>query len=124
MLSTLAGCPAPLANMTFSICPNPDGAVVVTIGGELDVTTTGALEPVLDELAARAPRVEIDLSQLRMIDSIGIGLLIGFYKGTRDRGGEVVLRDAGGQPFALFRLVQLDRLMMGTTPSLDRDRVT
>jgi len=110
--------------MTFSICPNPDGAVVVTIGGELDVTTTGALEPVLDELAARAPRVEIDLSQLRMIDSIGIGLLIGFYKGTRDRGGEVVLRDAGGQPFALFRLVQLDRLMMGTTPSLDRDRVT
>ena len=110
--------------MTFSICPHPDGGVVVTIAGELDVTTTGDLEPALDELAGRALRVEIDLSQLRMIDSIGIGLLIGFYKDTRDRGGDVVLREAGGQPLALFRLVHLDRLMMGTTPASDGDRLT
>ena len=111
--------------MIFSICPNPDGVTVVTIAGELDVTTTGDLEPALDELAAsRAPLVEIDLSQLRMIDSIGIGLLIGFYKDTRDRGGEMVLREASGQPLALFRLVHLDRLMMGTTPASPGDRLT
>jgi anti-sigma B factor antagonist len=111
--------------MIFSICLNSDGATVVTIAGELDVTTKGDLERALNELvAARAPRVEIDLSQLRMIDSIGIGLLVGLYKCARDRGGEVVLREAAGQPLALFRLLQLDRLMMGTTPSSDGDRLT
>jgi anti-sigma B factor antagonist len=104
--------------MTFSIAPSRDGAVTVALIGELDVATSCEFRDALDVVvASRAQLVELDLSQLRLIDSVGIGLLVAFYKRTRDQGGEVVLREAGGQPLALFRLVQLDRLMMGTVPS-------
>ncbi len=98
--------------MTFSIAPGSNGAVVLRLVGELDVVTYDSLRVPLDELVeARTPVVEIDLSQLRMIDSVGIGLLVVFYKRVREGGGEVVLRDASGQPLALLRLVQLERFM-------------
>ncbi|HVZ72766.1 MAG TPA: STAS domain-containing protein [Polyangia bacterium] len=99
-------------DMTFSIAPGSNGAVVLRLVGELDVVTYDSLRVPLDELVeARTPVVEIDLSQLRMIDSVGIGLLVVFYKRVREGGGEVVLRDASGQPLALLRLVQLERFM-------------
>jgi anti-anti-sigma factor len=98
---------------TFSIRVTSDGVTVVSLFGELDVTTVDELRPSLNSLVARRlPRVEFDLSRLRMIDSIGTGVLVAFYKGMRAHGGDVVLRETGGQPLAILRLVHLDRVLL------------
>jgi anti-sigma B factor antagonist len=99
--------------MNFSVRESPDGVTVVSLHGELDVTTVEGLRPSLQHMVERRlSRVEFDLRRLRMIDSIGTGVLVAFYKGMREHGGEVVLRETGGQPLAIFRLVHLDRVLM------------
>jgi anti-anti-sigma factor len=102
-----------VGSTTFSIRVTSDGVTVVSLFGELDVTTVDDLRPSLNSLAARRlSRVELDLSRLRMIDSIGTGVLVAFYKRMRAHGGEVVLRETGGQPLAILRLVHLDRILL------------
>jgi anti-sigma B factor antagonist len=97
--------------MTFSITELGERAVIVKLVGELDATTSEEVREALERVPVRGKVFEVDLSQLRMIDSVGIGLLVAFYKRAREQGGEVFLRDASGQPSALLRLVHLDRLM-------------
>jgi len=58
-------------------------------------------------------RVEVDLAQLRMLDSSGVGALVSLYKQVRARGGEVVVVGLRDQPLAIFRLLRLDRVMVG-----------
>ena len=65
-------------------------------------------------LARRPPRVEVDLSSLRMLDSSGVGALVSLYKRVRAQGGEVVVVGLRDQPLAIFRLLRLDRVMNGT----------
>src|SRR5689334_21556152 len=67
--------------------------------GELDVTTVEHLEQELERfLPEVATEVRIDLSRLRMLDSSGVGCLVGLALKVRARGGEVTLRGAFGQP--------------------------
>ena len=58
--------------------------VRLRIDGNLDVTTVPELEPTLARLVARQPwQVELELSRLRMLDTVGVGALIRFYKRLR-----------------------------------------
>jgi anti-sigma B factor antagonist len=98
--------------MTFSISPGSDDVIDVTLAGELDATTAGDLSPTLGVLGERRPsRVNVDLSQLRMIDTIGLGVLVGFYKRLRQHGGHVMLRRPRGQPLAILLLARLERMI-------------
>ena len=55
---------------------SPDGAAIVIISGELDLSTVPRMQrPLLDQLDQR-PAVLVDLSDLSFIDSSGIGALI------------------------------------------------
>jgi anti-sigma B factor antagonist len=99
--------------MNFSIQERPTGTTVIELKGELDITTVDELKPSLDDLIARrSMRVEFDLSRLRMIDSIGTGLLVGFYKRMRAHCGTVALRAADGQPLAILKLIHVDRVLV------------
>ena len=73
-------------------------------------------------VGARPKAVEVDLSQLRMIDSSGVGALVSLYKRVRAQGGNVVIKGVRDQPLAIFQLLQLDRLMLrpDKTPSPPR----
>ena len=67
----------------------------------------------IEQLVAAAPRrVEVDLSELRMIDSTGAAALVALYKGVRAKGGEVVVTGLREQPLAIFKLLRLDRVMV------------
>jgi anti-sigma B factor antagonist len=105
--------------MTFSISVSPDRINYLAISGALDAETASQLEPMLDALFVHAfPRVEIDLSELRMIDSIGVGVLVAVYKRLRARGAALTFRGLSDQPLALFRLLRLDRLMADSAVEL------
>ena len=100
--------------MTFSISINEAGVIRLSIEGELDAVTVSDLRAEIEKLLMRQiGRVEVDLSQLRMLDSSGVGALVSLYKQVRARGGEVVVLGLRDQPLAIFRLLRLDRVMVG-----------
>jgi len=101
--------------MTFTISNIDNGVIRLSIEGELDAVTVSDLRAEIDNLLARpAKRIEVDLSRLRMIDSSGVGALVSLYKRVRANGGNVVVHGLRDQPLAIFRLLRLDGVMVGT----------
>jgi anti-sigma B factor antagonist len=79
------------------------------VEGELDALTAAELRPALDAVVAGQPRtVTVDLSDLRLIDSSGVGALVSLYKRVRAGGGDVRFVGAHDQPLAVFKLLRLD----------------
>jgi len=98
--------------MKFDI-HSKDGISHLSIEGQLDALSASDLRVELDRLvAARPGTVEVDLSQLRLIDSSGVGALVSLYKRVRAQGGNVVIRGIRDQPLAIFQLLKLDRFML------------
>jgi anti-sigma B factor antagonist len=100
--------------MTFTIATADDGTARLSIEGELDAVSVADLRADLEKLLARQPsRIDVDLSRLRMVDSSGVGALVSLYKRARAQGGSVVVTGLRDQPLAIFRLLRLDRVMIG-----------
>lgn len=100
--------------MTFTILTGEDGTSRLAIEGELDAVSVSDLRADLEKLLARQPsRIDVDLSRLRMVDSSGVGALVSLYKRARAQGGSVVVSGLRDQPLAIFRLLRLDRVMVG-----------
>lgn len=59
-----------------------DGALRLTLCGELDLTVADDLEARLDELKAMGTCVRLDLSELSFIDSSGIRVVTRAYLGA------------------------------------------
>jgi anti-sigma B factor antagonist len=101
--------------MTFTISNIDAGVIRLAIEGELDAVTVSDLRAEIENLLSRpAKRIDVDLSRLRMIDSSGVGALVSLYKRVRANGGNVVVGGLRDQPLAIFRLLRLDRVMVGT----------
>jgi anti-sigma B factor antagonist len=64
--------------------------VVVQPEGELDSFGASSFRQVIAEIAGAA-RVIFDLSAVTFIDSVGLGLLVGGIRRTRERGGQVAM---------------------------------
>jgi anti-sigma B factor antagonist len=79
------------------------------IRGELDALSAAELRPLLDQLVEDGRRhVTVDLSELRLIDSSGIGALVSLYKRVRGSGGQVAFTGVTAQPLVIFKLLRLD----------------
>ena len=95
-----------------------DGSsTLLKVKGELDALTSSELRPVLDGLAnGSAERaVTVDLSGLRLIDSLGVRALIALYKRVRANGGAVRFIGVANQPLVIFKVLGLD-LVFGLSP--------
>lgn len=85
--------------------------VRLEIGGELDALSAPELRPEIERLIADRPlSVRVDLSELRLIDSSGVGALISAYKRLHAIGAEMVVVGLSSQPRAIFHLLRLDRI--------------
>jgi anti-sigma B factor antagonist len=101
--------------MTFTSSSLDSGTLRIVIEGELDAVTAGDVRQEVDRICGLRPkRVEVDLSKLRMVDSSGVGALVSLYKRVRAQEGEVVIMGLRDQPLAIFRLLRLDRVMIGS----------
>ena len=91
-----------------------EGVTVLRITGSLDAMSTPELRPTIEALvAARTAHVVLDLDELRLIDSSGVGAIVSLYKRMRAQGGHVTVRNLRDQPLAIFRLLRLDRVLSG-----------
>lgn len=98
--------------MDFSMSRS-DGVATLRIKGELDAVTIPDLRPSVDALVAeRQPRVVVDASDLRLIDSMGVGTLVRLYKKAKEYGGVVTVHGLCEQPAAIFKLLRLDRVLV------------
>ena len=86
-----------------------DDATKLRIRGELDALSATELRPLLDELVHdQRKSVTVDLSELRMVDSSGVGALVSLYKRVRAYGGDVSFTGVTAQPLVIFKLLRLD----------------
>lgn len=66
--------------------------LILSIKGPIDKSSFGEVQQALDELLRRVGlRVVIDMSVVNKINSQGIGLLIGYARTIRQRGGRMSL---------------------------------
>jgi len=79
------------------------------IRGELDALSASELRPLLDRVVEdRRAEVTVDLSQLRLVDSSGVGALVSLYKRVRAAGGHVEFTGVTAQPLVIFKMLRLD----------------
>jgi anti-anti-sigma factor len=93
-------------------------AIVLAVGGELDLSSSAALE---EELASAidsdAPLVVVDLRELEFIDSTGLGVLVKANQLAIDEGTSFALVRGGSQVQRLLSLTGLaERLTIADTP--------
>lgn len=70
-----------------------DGICTLVLKGELDIATAPGLRERLIELFTGGVReVVIDISGLRYVDSVGLGILVGGLKRYREASGDLHLR--------------------------------
>lgn len=84
-------------------------ATNLRIRGELDALSATELRPLLDQIVSdQRKSVSVDLSELRMVDSSGVGALVSLYKRVRAYGGDVSFTGVTAQPLVIFKLLRLD----------------
>lgn len=82
---------------------------VLRIRGELDALSAPELRPTIDFIVDEQKReITVDLSELRLIDSSGVGALVSLYKRVRANGGTVRFVGVTAQPLVIFKLLRLD----------------
>jgi len=83
--------------ITFNVWPGSRGPDVITLGGELDITTAPAVrEHLLSLLHSGASQLVIDLSAIRYADASGLAVLVSTQRRAVLLGGTV--RVAAPQP--------------------------
>jgi anti-sigma B factor antagonist len=91
-----------------------DGVATLRIEGELDAVSIPEVRPTIETLIAeRHPRIVVDLSGLRLIDSSGVGALVFLYKKAKEYGGQMTVQGLHDQPLSIFKLLRLDRVLIG-----------
>ena len=79
------------------------------IEGALDALTVGEISPILDAAVADHPaRLTVDLDDLTILDSMGVGAIVSLWKRVRAQGGKVVVVHAHAQPLLVLKLLRLD----------------
>jgi anti-sigma B factor antagonist len=96
-----------------------DGAVVLSLSGELVFETARKVEKELRTIEERKPdTLAVDLSGLSMIDSTGLALVVSADSRARGEGRRLVVIQGPDSVQRVFRMTRLDdRLDM--VPSVD-----
>ncbi|HZI95260.1 MAG TPA: response regulator [Patescibacteria group bacterium] len=90
-----------------------DGILIVTLGEEQIVASN--VEQIKAELTRIIPagsrKIVLDLGPVRFLDSSGVGLMVAMMKSLNREGGTLRVAGLASQPLALFRTVNLDRVI-------------
>jgi anti-sigma B factor antagonist len=85
-----------------------DGAVVLEVGGEVDVQTAPALRDALEALDEAAESVVVvDMTEVEFLDSTGLGVLVSALQRARTRDARLGLVIAQERVLKLFNVTGL-----------------
>jgi anti-anti-sigma factor len=87
-----------------------EGAILITLSGELDLSVVDQLEQVLAAAEAKQPSVMvIDLRDLQFMDSSGIRLVVGADLRAREAGRRLILIRGSDPVHRVFTIALLDK---------------
>src|ERR1700726_2807811 len=84
-----------------------DGYAVVALRGELDLADAAVVAAELTQIAAREPRIIVDLAGLEFIDSSGVAALARGRRLARHAGGDLLLAAPRHQVLRVLTLTRL-----------------
>ena len=88
----------------------------LTIEGTLDAVTAPELRSVVDALVNEGRKdVTLNLSELRLVDSTGVGVIVTLFKRVRANGGTVQIVGLRDQPRAQLIAAPSDPIYLGHT---------
>jgi anti-sigma B factor antagonist len=82
-----------VAELRFSIEPR-GASVVVSVQGELDVTSSQRFDDCLSEAAAESDQVILDMSRVDFMDTTALSVIVAHWRRTADEGGRFLLAGA------------------------------
>jgi anti-anti-sigma factor len=89
-----------------------DNHMLVTISGDFRADSIIEVRESFEQIQHEVDEtVLFDLSQMRHIDSSGIGLLVYIYKRIRPRELQMILIGLNGQPKRLFEMLHINRVI-------------
>jgi len=82
-----------VAELRFSIEPR-GASVVVSVQGELDVTSSQRFDDCLSEAATHSDQVILDMSTVDFMDTTALSVIVAHWRRQADEGGQLVLAGA------------------------------
>jgi anti-anti-sigma factor len=82
---------------------------VVSVSGDFDVNTVGDVKDLFEDLAILGSDVIVDLSDVRFIDSSGIGAIVFLYKRLIAQKHNMALVGVSGQPKELLDILKISQ---------------
>ena len=82
-----------MAELRFSIEPR-SASVVVSVQGELDVTSSQRFDDCLSEAAAESDQVILDMSEVDFMDTTALAVIVARWRRQADVGGQFLLAGA------------------------------
>jgi anti-sigma B factor antagonist len=101
-----------VTELSVSVEDGADGAVIVRLSGEADITTVPALAEALSSPAAGSPALLIvDASGLTFIDSAALHVLVRAHRRLRSDGRSLALVRPSPTVMRILQLSGLDRVI-------------
>ncbi|MFO0727903.1 MAG: STAS domain-containing protein [Myxococcota bacterium] len=87
------------------------GILVLHFTGDLEASVEAEAAARLEEIGQKglSQKLVLDVGELKLIDSSGIGVIVGFFKRLRAGGGDMKMARLGGQPATIMKLLRLDK---------------
>jgi anti-anti-sigma factor len=82
---------------------------VVSVSGDFDVNTVGDAKELFEALAVQGSDVIVDLTDVRFIDSSGIGAIVFLYKRLVAQQKNMALVGVKGQPKELLDILKISQ---------------
>jgi anti-sigma B factor antagonist len=91
---------------------NERGAIIVALHGDVDVAKGLGLRDLLGELLGGPPGpIVVDLSDVRFLDSSGVGLLVTSHRRAKEDGRGFAIAGAGDAVRRTLQLTRTDRIL-------------
>jgi anti-sigma B factor antagonist len=88
------------------------GVTIVRLTGPLDVSQSLELREILGEqIDGPGARVLVDLSEVPLIDSSGVGVVVGAHRRAEGAGARFALAGAGATVARVFSMTRTDKLL-------------
>ncbi len=86
--------------------------VVLQLKGALNFESTDQLKKVFDDLLLKThSAIRLDLREVPVANSSGIGCILMFYKNLKKKGGKLEIRGISKNLAEMFRLVKIDQVI-------------
>lgn len=87
-----------------------DDILILSLKGHLDAMTSDIFaNAVAAETIAAIKYIVLNMGDVTLVDSSGIGVIVSLLKQTRINDGDTVVAEVGRQPMEVFKILNLDK---------------